>query len=122
MKARAATWVAISILLAGFDAMAQQSWCESVGNQGSFQTMVVTQLAAFVSNEDRRTSPEVTIESERTLYDVPSEEAAAAMNQAYIAYHYLCGRGKDEDAGNLVQRTVEHLVMIAGHRDDQSGP
>jgi hypothetical protein len=119
MKALAATWVAISILFAGFDAMAQQSWCESVDNQGSFQTLVVAQLAAFVSNEDRHTPPEVTIEIERTLYDAPSEEAAAAIDQAYIAYHYVCGRGRDEDAGNLIQKTVEHLVMIAGYRDDQ---
>jgi hypothetical protein len=79
----------------------------------------VTQLAAFVSSEDRRTPPEVTIELERTLYDAPSEEAAAAIDQAYIAYHYLCGRGKEENAGDLVQKTVEHLVMIAGHRDAQ---
>ncbi len=118
MKALATAVIAISFLFAGFDAMAQKSWCKFVDNRDSFQTMVVAHLAAFVSNANGGAPPEVTLEIERTIYDVPSKNAAAAIDDAYNAYNYLCDRGRDQDAEGLVQKTAEHIVMIAGYRDE----
>jgi len=119
MKALATAVIAISVLFAGFDAVAQTPWCMSVNNRDSFQTMVVAHLAAFVSDANGSAPPEVTLEIERTIYDVPSKNAAAAIDDAYNAYNYLCDRGKDEDAEGLFQKTAERIVMIAGYRDEQ---
>ena len=114
MNALAAAVIAISVLFAGFDAMAQQSGCKSVDNRGTFQAMVVAHLAAFVSNTDRSASPEVALEIERTIYDAPSKNAAAAIDDAYSAYTHLCDRGKSEDAEGLFLETAARIVMIAG--------
>ncbi len=119
MKGLATAVITISVLFAGFDAVAHKSWCESVNNRDSFQTMVVAHLTALVRSANGSAPPEVTLEIERTIYDVPSKNAAAAIDDAYNAYNYLCDRGKDEDAEGLFQKTAERIVMIAGYRDEQ---
>ena len=72
MKTLAASGIAISPLFAGFDAMAERSWCRSVDNRDSFQTMVVSRLAAFVKSAEGSVPPGVTLEIERNIYDVPT--------------------------------------------------
>jgi hypothetical protein len=122
MKALAAAVMAIPILFAEFDAMAQNPWCKSIDNRGSFQAMVVAHLAAFVSNANGNAPSEVTLEIERTIYDVPSKKAAAAIEDAYDTYNYLCDSGKNKDAEELFQQTAERIVMIAGYRDEPLNP
>ncbi len=119
MKALATALIAISVLFVGFDAMAEKSWCESVNNPDSFKTMVVAHLSAFVNNANGGAPPEVTLEVERTIYDVPSKKAAAAIDNAYNAYNQLCDRGKDEDAEGLFRKTANRIVMIAWYRGEQ---
>jgi hypothetical protein len=122
MKVLATALIAISVSFAGFDAIAQEPHCESVNNRDAFQTMVVAHLAAFVNNANGGTPPEVTLEIERTIYDVPSDQAVAAIDDAYNAYNQLCDRGNAKDAEGLFQQTVKRIVTIAGYRDEQSGP
>ena len=119
MKALATALIAIPVLFAGFDAMAQKSWCKFVNDRDSFQTMVVGHLAAFVSDANGGAPPAVTLEIERAIYDVPSKSAAAAIDDAYNAYNYLCDRGKEKEAEGLFQQTAEHIVMIAAYQDEQ---
>jgi hypothetical protein len=118
MRARATALIAISISFAGFDAMAQKSWCESIDDQDSFKNMVMAQLAAFVRYADAGAPPEVTLEIERAIYDVPSKQAVATIDDAYDAYNDLCGRGQDEDARVLFQKTAVQIAMLSGYRSD----
>ena len=74
---------------------------------------------SFCQQRQRERPPEVALEIERTIYDVPSNNAAAAIDDAYNTYTYLCDRGKDEDAEGLFLKTAAHIVMIAGYRDEQ---